>query len=96
LWREDGEVCGGGVFGKHICGIECAFEGGEIVFLAGDGDISRRNEEGIDDLDDATGEGEVALDEGASAALAADKSDYVPPLFEDLNSQTASDISPAG
>jgi hypothetical protein len=47
-------------------------------------------------LDDAAGEVEVALDEGASAALAADKSDYVSALLEHLNSQAASDISPAG
>jgi hypothetical protein len=47
-------------------------------------------------LDYATSKGEVALDESASAALAADNAYNVSCLLDDLNLQAAGDVSPAG
>ena len=47
-------------------------------------------------MDYATSEGEVVLDESASAALAADTAYNVSCLLDDLNLQAAGDVSPAG
>jgi hypothetical protein len=58
---KDGDV-GLGVEGGNFVGrVEGAFEGGEIEGVEGVGDVGGRDEEGVDDLDNAAVKCEILL-----------------------------------
>lgn len=75
--RKDGHVPAHGEGGHQARGVQRAQERPGPEGLGGPGQLGRRHEQVVDDLDQAAGKGDVGLDQAAAAAAAAGEDDGV-------------------